>query len=125
MTQIIRTDAAPSSPLYSQGIRAGSTIHVSGMTGLDVTTGALAGPTIQEQTRQAVANCAAILEAGGASLADVVQVTLLLTDPDDFAGLNQAYALLFPVDPPARAVGRLGPVLPGVRVSILMTAHVE
>ena len=109
--------------MYSQGVRVGPTIHVSGMTGTDVKTGALAGPTIQEQTRQAVLNCAAILEAGGSSLADVVQVTALLADPADFAGLNEEYARQFPVDPPARAVGRLGPALPGVLVSVLMTAH--
>lgn len=122
--EVITTADAPSSPLFSQGIRAGSVIHVSGMVGVHVATGALAGPTIQEQTRQAVRNCDAVLAAAGASLDDVTQVTVLLARPDDFAGMNEAYAELFPVDPPARAVGRLGPELPGILVSILMTAHV-
>lgn len=121
--EVITTADAPSSPLFSQGIRAGSVIHVSGMVGVDVATGALAGPTIQEQTRQAVRNCEAVLAAAGASLDDVTQVTVLLARPDDFAGMNEAYAEVFPVDPPARAVGRLGPELPGILVSILMTAH--
>lgn len=111
--EVITTADAPSSPLLSQGIRAGSVIHVSGMVGVDVATGALAGPTIQEQTRQAVRNCDAVLAAAGASLDDVTQVTVLLARPDDFAGMNEAYAELFPVDPPARAVGRLGPEPPG------------
>lgn len=122
--QVISTDDAPRSPLYSQGIRAGSTIQVSGMVGADPATGSLAGPTIQEQTTQAVRNCEAVLAAGGASLDDVTHVTVLLSRPDDFAGMNEAYALCFPQDPPTRAVGRLGPELPGVLVSILMTANV-
>lgn len=123
--QILTTDQAPSSPLFSQGVKAGSVIHVSGMTGTDVATGQLAGPTIQEQTRQAMRNCAAVLAAGGATLDDVVQVTVLLADPADFAGLNEAYAAMFPTDPPARAVAKLGVELPGVLVSIMITAHLD
>lgn len=123
--QILTTDQAPRSPLFSQGVKVGSVIYVSGTTGTDVTTGQLAGPTIQEQTRQAMRNCAEILAAGGATLDDVVQVTVLLTDPADFAGLNEEYAATFPTEPPARAVAKLGVHLPGVLVSIMMTAHLE
>jgi 2-iminobutanoate/2-iminopropanoate deaminase len=123
--QIVRTDAAPSSPLYSQGVRAGSTLHVSGMVGIDAATKQLAGPTIQEQTRQALRNCAAIVEAGGGRLEDVVQVTVLLANPADFAGMNEEYAKIFATDPPARAVTKLGVELPNVLVSIMMTAHIE
>ena len=122
--QVITTDRAPSSPLYSQGVRAGSTIYVSGMVGIDVATKAMAGPTIQDQTRQALRNCLAIVEAGGGGLSDVVQVTVLLTDPGDFAGMNEAYAEVFATDPPARAVTKLGVELPNVLVSIMMTANV-
>jgi 2-iminobutanoate/2-iminopropanoate deaminase len=57
MREVIRTPNAPSSPLYSQGVRAGEHVHVSGLVGVDVSTGNLAGPTIQEQTRQALTNC--------------------------------------------------------------------
>jgi 2-iminobutanoate/2-iminopropanoate deaminase len=123
--QILSTDQAPSSPLFSQGVKDGSVIYVSGMTGTDVVTGQLAGPSIQEQTRQAMRNCAAVLAVGGASLDDVVQVTVLLADPADFAGLNDEYAATFPSAPPARAVAKLGVELPGVRVSIMMTAHLQ
>src|SRR3954470_13578187 len=122
---VISTDQAPSSPLYSQGVRAGSTIHVSGMVGIDVASGALAGPAIQEQTLQALRNCTAIVEAGGGTLADVVQVTVLLTDPADFPGMNEEYAKVFATQAPARAVTKLGVDLPNVLVSIMMTAHVE
>ena len=99
--QLIHTDRAPGSSLYSQAVRVGSHICVSGMTGTDPATGALAGGTIQEQTRQAIANCLAILEAGGATYEDIVEVGVLLTNPADFAGLNEAYGQVFSTDPPA------------------------
>src|SRR3954466_62921 len=96
--QIINTPNAPSSPLYSQGVKAGSQVFVAGTTGIDPSTGGVAGDTIQAQTRQALANCEAILQAGGASLDDVVEVGVLLTDPRDFAGMNEEYARWFPSD---------------------------
>lgn len=123
--QIIRTDRAPASALYSQGVKIGSTIYVAGMAGLDPATKQMAGSTIQDQTRQAVRNCQAVLEAGGAALQDVVSVTVLLANPADWDGMNEVYAKAFPTDPPARAVTRLGPELPNVLVSITMIAHVE
>jgi 2-iminobutanoate/2-iminopropanoate deaminase len=120
--EIIHTDRAPSSPAWSQGVRAGDHVFVSGMVGVDVTTGQLAGETIQEQTRQALANCLAVVEAAGGTADDVVDVTVLLADPEDFAGMNEAYASVFPTDPPARNTPRLGPTLPGIRASVRMTA---
>ena len=123
--QIITTDAAPTSQLFSQGVRVGSTIYVSGMAGIDPATRKMAGVTIQEQTRQALYNCKTIVEAGGGTLEDVVQVTVLLANPADFAAMNEEYAKVFAVEPPARAVTKLGVELPNVLVSIMMTAHVE
>jgi 2-iminobutanoate/2-iminopropanoate deaminase len=120
--QIIRTPQAPSSALFSQAIRAGSTVYVSGTAGIDPATGQLAGSTIQEQTRQALVNCQNILRAAGAELEDVVEVLVLLARPDDFPGLNEAYAKFFPTDPPARAVAKLGVEIPNLLVSIKMTA---
>lgn len=122
--QIIRTADAPSSPLYSQAVRAGSMIYTSGIVGLDPNTNQMAGTTIQEQTRQAIINLRNILRAGGATLQDVVEVQVLLTRPGDFAGLNEEYAKFFPVDPPTRAVARLGVEIPNVLVSIRMVAAV-
>jgi 2-iminobutanoate/2-iminopropanoate deaminase len=98
---------------------------VSGMVGVDPKTGELAGASVQEQTRQALRNCESVLEAGGCSFGDVALVTVLLAHPADFAGMNEAYAAVFSHDPPARAVTRLGPELPGILVSIMMTAHVD
>ena len=122
--QIITTPDAPSSPLYSQGVKAGSQIFISGTTGIDPGTGNLAGDDIHVQTRQALANCEAILRAGGASLADVVDVGVLLTNPADFAGMNEEYARWFPTDPPTRYAAKLGAEIPGLLVSIRMTASI-
>lgn len=124
MKHLITSPAAPTSALYSQGVRAGGQLFVSGMVGIDVATGHLAGPTIQAQTQQALRNCLAVVAAGGGTLSDVVQVHVLLARPDDFAGMNEAYAEVFPTDMPARAVSKLGVELPGVLVSIALTAHV-
>lgn len=123
--EIIHTSEAPSSGLYSQAIKVGSTIYVSGTPGIDPRTGILAGSTIQEQTRQALLNCQNILEAAGATLMEVAEVTVLLARPTDFAGFNEEYSRFFPTDPPARAVAGLGVVVPNLLVSIKMTAVLE
>jgi 2-iminobutanoate/2-iminopropanoate deaminase len=123
--ETIQTTDAPTSALYSQGAKVGQHVFVSGMVGIDPANGQLAGKTIQEQTRQALANCTAVLAAGGAGADDVVEVGVLLTDPDDFGGMNEAYSDVFPVNPPARYVAKLGVVLPDVLVSIRMTAIIS
>ena len=122
MREVISTAGAPRSPLFSQGVKAGAHIHVSGLVGIDVNTGTLAGSTIQAQTRQALANCQAVLQAAGATLQDVLEVGVLLTNPTDFAGMNEEYATWFPAEPPTRYVAKLGVEIPGVLVSIRMTA---
>jgi 2-iminobutanoate/2-iminopropanoate deaminase len=94
------------------------------LVGIDVATGNLAGATIEDQTRQALTNCEAVLRAAGATLGDVVEVGVLLTDPTDFAGMNDEYARWFANEPPTRYVAKLGVEIPGVLVSIRMTAYV-
>ena len=123
--QIIRTLDAPGSALFSQAVKVGSTVYVSGIVGIDPRTNLLAGPTIHDQTRQALTNCEHILRAAGAELENVVDVLVLLAKPDDFAGFNEEYAKFFPTDPPARAVAKLGVELPNVLVSIKMTAVIS
>jgi reactive intermediate/imine deaminase len=120
--EVITTSEAPSSPFFSQGVKTGSQVFVSGTTGINPSNGQLVGESIQAQTRQALANCEAILQACGASLDDVVEVGVLLADPDDFNGMNEEYARWFPTNPPTRYAARLGPELPGLLVSIRMTA---
>jgi reactive intermediate/imine deaminase len=122
--QNVTTANAPSSPLYSQGVKAGPHVLVSGMAGIDPGTGRLAGDSIQDQTRQALTNCEAILQAAGGSLDDVIEVGVLLTNPADFAGLNEEYARWFRSEPPTRYVAKLGVELPGLLVSIRMTAFI-
>jgi len=122
--EIIRIPDAPSNPLYSQAVKVGPTIYVTGVAGIDVQTKKVAGPTVQDQTRQALINCENILRAAGAKLTDVVEVQGLLARPEDFGGFNEAYAKFFPKDPPVRSVARLGPELGEILISIRMTAVV-
>lgn len=125
MREVVSTPNAPSSPLFSQAVKAGQQIYVSGIVGIDVSSGKLAGPTIEEQTRQALTNCQSILMAAGATLHDVVEVGVLLTDPSDFSGMNEEYARWFSAEPPARYVAKLGVEIPDLLVSIRMTAFVS
>jgi 2-iminobutanoate/2-iminopropanoate deaminase len=120
--EIIRAPDAPSSPLFSQAIKVGSMLFMSGIAGIDPKTNQLVGSTVQEQTRQAFVNCQNILRAAGATLDNVVDVLVLLARPNDFAALNEEWAKLFPSDPPARAVAKLGVEVPNLLVSIKMTA---
>ena len=100
----IRTDAAPPpGGGYSQGIRAGRLVFTAGQVGIDPTTGELAGDTIEEQTTQVLDNLAAVLGAGGATLADVVKVTAFLADMSLFAGYDTVYRTYFPEPRPARS----------------------
>jgi enamine deaminase RidA (YjgF/YER057c/UK114 family) len=80
----IRNADAPASPLFSQAVRVGNFIWISGTAGIDPATQKIAGPTIREQTRQAILNCRNILSAAGATLADVVEVQALMANPADF-----------------------------------------
>jgi 2-iminobutanoate/2-iminopropanoate deaminase len=89
---------------YSQVVRAGSLLFVSGQAGLDPATGAPAGDTFEAQARQAFQNLSTALEAAGSSLAHVVKTTIFCADAGAFATLNQLYAEFFPHNPPARSV---------------------
>ena len=88
---------------YSQAIKAGNTVYVSGQLPIDPATGAFAGEDIQSQTRQSLTNMKNILEAEGYSMADVVKTTVLLNDIADFGAMNAVYAEFFSEPYPARA----------------------
>jgi 2-iminobutanoate/2-iminopropanoate deaminase len=122
--EVIHTSAAPGSAYFSQAVKAGPFIYLSGIVGLNPVTNQIAGATIQEQTRQSLINCQKILEVAGAGFDDVVEVQVLLARPDDFAGLNEEYIKFFPKNPPARSVAKLGVEVPNVLVSIKMTAMI-
>jgi 2-iminobutanoate/2-iminopropanoate deaminase len=120
---VIRTGDAPSSPFYSQAVRAAGLVFVSGQGPFDPATGEVAGASIQEQTRQCLTNVRAILAAAGTSVDKVVSATVILAEEDDFAGMNEEWARWFPTDPPARQGARL-PVRPaGMRISVAVIAQ--
>src|SRR5215471_2671758 len=120
--EVISTPDAPEYPTYSQAVKVGNTIYVAGTTGFDVATGELAGPTIHEQTRQALLNCEAILRAGGAELSDAVMVHTLLLRPEDADGVVEVFDEFFPEVRPPRCVSKLGVDRPGILVSLAMVA---
>ena len=104
MKQTIQTPNAPTAiGPYSQAVRAGDLLFISGQLPIDPATGAFAGEDIATQTRQSLKNVQAILEAAGYTCADVVKTTVLLADMGDFAEMNQVYAQFFPESCPARA----------------------
>ena len=97
---IIHTDKAPAAiGPYAQAIACGDMIYTSGQIGLDLATGALAGDTVEAQTRQAIANLKAVLEAAGSGLDKVIKTTCFLQSMGDFAAFNAVYAELFPGRP--------------------------
>lgn len=121
---IIRTDSAPAAPpTYSQATRAAGLVFVSGTSPVDPATGAFAGPTIQDQTRQCLTNISAILEAAGSSLDKVVSATVVMAEEDDFPGMNEEWLRWFPTDPPARQGAKLPVKVEGLKVSIAVIAE--
>lgn len=103
MKKVVATDGAPAAiGPYSQGIMAGQFIFVSGQTPLDPKTGKLVEGGIREQTARALDNIAAVLEAAGTGLDNVVKVTVYLEDMNDFAEMNDVYASYFVSEQPAR-----------------------
>ena len=104
MNQIIHTEKAPAAiGPYSQAVKAGNLLFVSGQLPIDPATGAFAGEDIGTQTRQSLNNIKAILEEAGYALTDVVKATVLLADMADFAAMNAVYAEFFTANCPARA----------------------
>ena len=103
MKEMILTNKAPK-PVgpYSQGIKAGDFLFVAGQVPIDPQTGQIKGQSIEEQTKITLQNVQAILEAGGASLAQVVKVTVVLSDMANFERFNAVYKTYFPASPPAR-----------------------
>ncbi|HJV24202.1 MAG TPA: Rid family detoxifying hydrolase [Aromatoleum sp.] len=99
---LIKDAPAPVGP-YSQGIVMDGWIWTSGQVGVDPATGAMVGADAVVQADQALRNIEAILRQGGSSLAQVVRVTLYLTNMDDFSAVNAIYRNYFPNNFPARS----------------------
>jgi len=88
---------------YSQAMRAGDFVFISGQIGIDPATGKIAGTTAAEQAQQVVKNIRAILTAAGLNATHVVKSTIFLRNMDDFARVNEVYGEFFHEDPPARS----------------------
>jgi 2-iminobutanoate/2-iminopropanoate deaminase len=123
--EILHTDDAPQSLAgYSQAVKSGGFIFVSGQGPFDPANGNIVGETIQEQTRQCLRNVEAILRAAGSSLDQVVSATFILGEESDFAGMNEEWGRWFPKDPPARQGAKL-PIRPkGMKISIAVIGEV-
>jgi 2-iminobutanoate/2-iminopropanoate deaminase len=118
---VVRTERAPApfqGAPYSQAIRSGELVFVSGQLALKPGESAIGGETIQEQTEQVFANLRAILEEAGSSLDRLVKTTVFLTDLGDFAGMNEVYARHVGERPPARSTVEVAALPSGARVEI-------
>lgn len=123
--QVISTPNAPAAiGPYSQAVRAGNLVFVSGQIPLDPATGQLVGGDIGVQTEQVLENLAAILEAAGSSLAQVVKSTVYLRDLGEFGRMNEVYAKFFGENPPARATVQVARLPREAAVEIDVVAEV-
>lgn len=118
---VVRTEDAPApfqGAPYSQAIRSGGLVFVSGQLALRPGAHEITGETIQEQTEQVLANLQAILEEAGSGLDRLVKTTVYLADLDDFAGMNEVYARHVGDAPPARATIEVSALPSGALVEI-------
>jgi 2-iminobutanoate/2-iminopropanoate deaminase len=116
------TDAPAAIGPYSQAIRAGELLFISGQIPLDPQTGQLVGGGIDSQTRRVLQNLSAILSAAGLSMASVVKTTVYLVDMADFAEMNAVYATFVQAPPPARATVQVARLPRDARVEIDLVA---
>ncbi len=125
---IVNTPDAPGSAAYgsfpySQAVVAAGLVFVAGQGPFDPATGQIVGETIEEQTRQALKNCDAILRAAGSSMDRVVNASFILRHSEDFAGMNEEWVRWFPTDPPARQGAKHPLEVDGLRISIAVIAE--
>lgn len=120
--EIKTSKAAAPGGAYSQGLRVGDFVFVSGQGPIDPETGRIVGMTIEEQVRRTLENVKAILEAAGATMADVVKATVHLADIGDFPRFNAVYSEYFPDPKPTRTT--VQSVLHDIKVEIDVIAYV-
>lgn len=117
--EVVFTPQAPEAVgPYSQAIKQNGLVFCSGQVPLDPATGELLGGSVADQTRRAMDNLRAVLEAAGSSFEDVVKVTAYLVDMDDFVEFNGVYGEYFRSDPPARATVGVAALPKGARVEV-------
>ena len=126
MRQVVHTDAAPRAiGPYSQAIRCGGFLFVSGQIAIDPITGDVATGDVGAQTERILKNAAEVLMAGGATLETVVKTTVYLTDMASFERMNEVYSLFFGEMPPARSTVAVAGLPRGVLVEIDFIAQVS
>ena len=103
---------------YSHAVKAGALVYSSGQLGLDPASGALVAGGVEAETRQALLNLKAVLEAGGSGLEYVLKTTVFLRDMNDFARMNAVYAEFFTTNPPARSAVQVAALPKGGAVEI-------
>ncbi len=120
----IRTDEAPAAiGPYSQAIVAGETVYTAGQIGLDPATGEMVEGGVEAQTRRVLRNLAAVLEAAGAGLGDVVKTTIFVADMDDFGRVNEVYGEFLAEPYPARSTVEAARLPRDARVEIEAVAR--
>ncbi|MFO0678461.1 MAG: RidA family protein [Polyangiaceae bacterium] len=123
--EIVATKSAPAAiGPYSQAVRAGEFVFLSGQIPLDPETGTMVTGTIAEETERVMKNLEAVLAAAGATFANVVRTTIFLADMNDFAEVNGVYGKRFESAPPARATVAVAGLPKGARVEIDAVAFV-
>lgn len=124
--QVVSTSNAPAAVgPYSQAIQISPLVYTAGQLGMDPETKTLVEGGIQAQTRQALKNLKAVLEAAGSSLEQVVKTTVFLQDMNDFRAMNEVYAEFFQTDPPARSAVEVAALPLGGMVEIEAIAVVQ
>ena len=119
MKQIISTQNAPAAiGPYSQAVRAGDLLFVSGQIPVDPATGEVVEATIQAQAKRSLENVKAVLEAAGGCLDNVVKTTVFLKNMDDFVEMNRVYQSFFQADCPARSAVQVAKLPKDVLVEI-------
>jgi len=122
--EIISTKEAPAAiGPYSQAVKVGDLVFVSGQIPLDPATGEMVEGDIEAQTKRVMENLRAVLQAAGAGFEHVVRSTIYLTDLGDFAKVNAIYGSYFPSEPPARATVQVAALPRGSKVEIDVVAH--
>ena len=124
--RVIRTDSAPApfqGAPYNQAIVYGDLVFVAGQVGIDPASGQVVGDGAEEQTDRVMQNIAAILEAAGTSMANLLRCGIFLSDFDDFSTVNEVYRRYAGDTPPARTTVQVSYLPQGVRVEIDAIAH--
>lgn len=123
MKTIVQTDKAPAAiGPYSQAVKAGGFVFLSGQVALDPASGQVVEGDVRAQTERVMKNLQAVLAAAGSSLAAVVKTTVFLADMNDFAAMNEVYGRFFSSDPPARATVQAARLPKDVQVEIDLIA---